>query len=167
MKDLSKIWKPLIGYEGVYEISEYGEVYSIAKRILRKSFVNKFGYPRITLRCKGAVKNIFVHRLVATTFICENPGGLDVNHKDGNKLNNHYSNLEWVTRQQNVRHSFDHGLQTNKGDSHPQRKLCSAQVIEIREKHKMGATRKELMVQYRLSESGIGHIIRRKNWALI
>ena len=110
-----EIWKEIPGYEDVYEVSNYGRVKSkdceinigrghtrtLKGRIL-KPFDNGSGYLLVGLRKDKCRKNFLVHRLVATCFL-ENPDGkLEVNHIDENKGNNFYHNLEWVTRRENV-----------------------------------------------------------------
>lgn len=108
---------PIKGYEGLYEIDEFGNVYSVIQNNSRrkgiiKPFINSSGYLRINLYDNGGKsKKHYIHRLVANAFI-SNPDHLKiVNHKDCNKLNNHYSNLEWCTQSQNVNHSYENGRQ--------------------------------------------------------
>lgn len=104
------MWKPLIynnvDYGKNYEISEYGEIRSlITGRILAKT-KNEKGYFQTSI--KG--KCIKIHRAVAINFVDGYKEGLEVNHKDGNKENNHFNNLEWCTHKQNVKHSVDKEL---------------------------------------------------------
>lgn len=97
-------WKPIEGYEGLYEISSYGRVISYHGRTpkvlaLRK---NKYGYVHYSLCKEGVTKAKLAHRLVAEAFI-PNPNQLEViNHKDENSSNNYVDNLEWLTRGQNT-----------------------------------------------------------------
>jgi len=111
---MGEIWIPVAGYEGVYEVSNYGRIRSVnhftqtkcgsAKmspgRILSQNRASD--YCTVTL-CKDGIRNTrAVHRIVATAFI-DNPNGLPcVNHKDENKRNNASSNLEWCDRSYNV-----------------------------------------------------------------
>ena len=99
MKNRVEIWKPVIGYEGLYKISNMGRVKSIKFNKEKILFLqkDKYGYLRVGLRKMGKLKNYFVHRLVAEAFI-PNPNNLPiVNHKDENKQNNCVENLEWCT----------------------------------------------------------------------
>lgn len=109
----SEIWKPVVGYEGLYEVSNTGKVRSL-ERITTvgrrgigkelKQYLLPCGYLDVSLSNSGKIKHKRVHRLVADAF-CENPDGKDeVNHIDGNKKNNSASNLEWVTAAENKRH---------------------------------------------------------------
>lgn len=116
MKNLDKeIWKPIIGYEGLYEISNYGRVKSFTRKntIILKAACNSSGYPQVMFSVKDkGNKTIAVHRLVAQAFCKGYSPDLHVNHIDGDKLNNHYSNLEWCTFTENMRHAYATGLKT-------------------------------------------------------
>ena len=105
-----EIWKDITGYDGLYQVSNLGNVKSFREStkygkqkeyILKPSLINS-GYHVVTLYSKNGKKRKFqIHRLVAEMFI-DNPEGLPcVNHKDEDKLNNHINNLEWCTYQYN------------------------------------------------------------------
>ena len=103
----NEIWKDIIGYENLYQISSLGRVKSLGnggsnaskERILK--YGNVRGYHKVTLCKQGKQKHFFVHRLVAMTFL-PNPDNLsEVNHRDEQKTNNCISNLEWVTHKEN------------------------------------------------------------------
>ena len=98
-------WKDIKGYEGYYQISNYGNIKNINTQKILIGDTNNIGYKRITLY-QPIKKRFFVHRLVALHFCDGYQDGLVVNHKDGNKLNNHFDNLEWVTRSENDLHAF-------------------------------------------------------------
>lgn len=109
-KYLGEIWRPVRGYEGWYEVSNFGRVRSLThmiphycggERIVRgkilKQYFTKWGYKYVMLYKDGVSKHSVVHRLVAEAFI-PNPNNLPcVNHKDEDKTNNHVENLEWCT----------------------------------------------------------------------
>lgn len=100
-------WRYVREYEGLYLVSESGGLYSLYKNRLMRQTVNDRGYKAVSL-CKDGVRKVKeVHRIVAEAFI-ENPiqGYSEVNHIDGNKLNNKKSNLEWVTKGDNLRHAY-------------------------------------------------------------
>lgn len=100
-------WKPITGYQGFYEVSDHGRVARVDKgeRHEIKVQINaKNGYCYAHLSKNGKVKAFRVHRLVAEHFVEKREGAEDVNHKDGNKTNNMYSNLEWVTPSENQIH---------------------------------------------------------------
>lgn len=99
------IWKPIDGYEGLYEVSSDGRVRSLYryKKELKPN-IGRGGYYYIQLWNKGKGKCVSIHRLVAEAF-CDNPKRKPfVNHIDENKLNNNIENLEWVTHKENCNH---------------------------------------------------------------
>ena len=105
-------WRPIERFNGEYMVSNHGRVRSLKRhgdRIMPQT-IQRRGYYAVTFWMDNKAKCVKVHRLVAETFI-PNPDNLpEINHIDGNKLNNHVSNLEWCTRSHNVKHSFDTGL---------------------------------------------------------
>lgn len=99
-----EIWKDIEGYEGLYQISSLGRVKSLynSKEIIRKTRINKFGYPYLNLSKNGKKKTFTVHRLVALAFL-PNPDNLSqVNHIDEDKTNNRVENLEWCSAKYNA-----------------------------------------------------------------
>lgn len=104
---MREIWKPIEGWEGLYEVSNLGNVKSFCKgkeRFLRPS-KKKNGYLQVVLQDNGRKGFFTIHRLVAAAFI-PNPNNLPtVNHIDENKENNRVDNLEWMTTQDNVTYS--------------------------------------------------------------
>jgi hypothetical protein len=113
---VEEVWKPIEGFNGRYEVSNMGRINSNVvpwKDTILKPRKNKpNGYLRVGLRKEPYSKIIFlrVHRIVAETFI-ENPENkAEVNHIDGDKNNNCIYNLEWVTREENIKHAFKTGL---------------------------------------------------------
>lgn len=118
-----EVWREIPNFSK-YQVSNLGRVKSIdrytkargneiihRKEKLLKSFINKKGYKQVTLYDdNGNIKTMRVHKLVAEAFI-ENKDNLpQVNHKDGNKLNNVVSNLEWITNYDNMQHAIKNGL---------------------------------------------------------
>jgi len=105
------IFKDILGYEGLYQISNTGEVKSLYTNIIMKQKKNNRGYHQVKLFKDGKSKDYLVHRLVAEAFLENlNEDYNQVNHKDGNKSNNNVTNLEWCNQSQNIRHAFDNGL---------------------------------------------------------
>jgi hypothetical protein len=118
-----EIWKDIEGYEGLYQVSSCGRIKSLARsykfgpnneKILkaRKSRKGKNGwsYPSVALYKDNIAKFYTIHRLVAIHFIPNLENKPQVNHKDGNKLNNNINNLEWATQSENSQHAWDSGL---------------------------------------------------------
>ena len=146
---MEEIFKPIVGYEGLYEISNLGRVKGLVKmnrcgnqhgaksfkpireRIMKEWLLNRgSGYKAVTLVKEGVKKNLLVHRLVALTFIYNSENKLTINHIDGNSKNNHVSNLEWCTQKENVDHArliLKRGSISGQGS-----KLTPRSVIEIK-----------------------------------
>lgn len=124
---MKEIWKPIKDYEGLYEISNFGNVKILARNYTRYNYLTKRyniikvkekitqgtingGYRRICLTKNKVEKNKHIHKLVAEAFI-SNPNNYSyVNHIDGNKQNNYIDNLEWCTLYQNNTHAYKTGL---------------------------------------------------------
>ena len=96
--EIKEVWKDCKGYEGLYQVSNYGRVWSVKGQRYFTGSVNNRGYYATTLTAKnGKRKTEMIHRLVALAFL-NNPNNYpQVNHKDENKLNNCVDNLEWCT----------------------------------------------------------------------
>lgn len=114
LEQLSKErWSAIVieGVEFPYKISDCGRILNLrTNKIMTKPSLDQRGYPQQPLTNKGCKKSRRIHILVGHVFV-ENPDNLpELNHKDGNKFNPHYSNLEWNTSKQNKKHSIENGL---------------------------------------------------------
>ncbi|MEI5991410.1 hypothetical protein A5881_002945 [Enterococcus termitis] len=121
---MEEIWKPIQGYQGIYEVSSKGKVKtSVGKKTysslhgvrtwkprILKLKTDKNGYKRVTLWKNKSGKDFLVHRLVANAFIELKEGKDYVNHIDGNPSNNYAENLEWVNHSENLIHAFENRL---------------------------------------------------------
>lgn len=145
-------------FDGKYEITTDGKIFStVGKRKELKGKINKYGYRMVVLTVNK--KKIYpnLHRLIAINFI-PNPNKLpEINHKDGNKANNHISNLEWCTSSENQKHARDTGLQKYK---------INMQIAnQIRDLYKTGKyTHLKLSNMFGLQKTQIGYIINNKRW---
>lgn len=113
---MTEVWEDIKDYEGVYQVSNFGRVRSLDhyasngkvdilyKGKIRKTKIMPNGYEAVTINGK----NIYIHRLVATTFLDNQDNLPQVNHKDENKLNNHVDNLEWCTQKYNMNYNGLH-----------------------------------------------------------
>ena len=160
--------KDICNYEGLYKIDENGNVFSVRNNKFLNTTVLPSGYEYVHLcNGNGKTKLLRVHRLVAEAFI-QNPNDLpQVNHKDGNKLNNSVENLEWCTNLENMRHSIETGLRTVKGENNPSAKLTAKDVENIRKEYipkskEFGTV--ALARKYGVSNVMIGKIIRYECW---
>ena len=100
---MEEVWKPVKGYEGLYEVSDMGHVRGLKSgKVLRPG--NSGRYDFVVLVKDGKRKDLYVHRIVANTFIPNPNGLLEVNHIDENKTNNCVQNLEWISHRENALH---------------------------------------------------------------
>lgn len=97
-----------------YEISSLGRVRNSKGKVIKQWLIGNSGYLSVFLRVDKKQTTFSVHRLVALMFVDNPHGKHQVNHKDGDKLNNAYKNLEWATRSENMQHMYDTGLKTYK-----------------------------------------------------
>ncbi|MFT8392372.1 MAG: NUMOD4 domain-containing protein [Liquorilactobacillus ghanensis] len=111
---MQEIWKDIKGYEGLYQVSSFGNVKSLQRVVIRKNGVSQIvrekvlkklnvsGYLQVTLSKNGVHHKEYIHRLVAETFISNPDGLLEINHKDEIKSNNNLKNLEFCSREYNL-----------------------------------------------------------------
>jgi hypothetical protein len=176
-----EVWRPVVGYEGLYEVSDRGNVRSLTRharvghnafRSVRGRMVaqssHKHGYLVVALQRGNKGRTFLAHRIVASAFIGPIPEGTEVNHKDGDKRNNRPGNLEIVTRQQNIDHAVTAGIIDNKGGRNTQAVLCLEQVNAIREEYKRGLNGyKALGKMYGVSWGTIRGIIKWHTWGWV
>lgn len=168
---MTEVWKPIKGYEGLYEVSNYGKVKTLRKmsgtcyRKEHELSLNRLsvdGYVRIALRKNDKSWETKLHRLVAEAFIPNPLNKKTVNHIDGNKLNNRADNLEWADRHEQLAHAYRLGL---KKPVHTNRKLSDEAVRYIRKKYKRQSTEfgtVALSKKFGVSNCVIGLIVRGK-----
>lgn len=155
---MGSVWKPVDGFEGLYLVSDQGEIVSLPRngkpgKTIAPSLMPN-GYLMASLFKDGEYKGIGVHRIVAKAF-CPNPLLKEqVNHMNGNRTDNRADNLQWVSCAENEEHK--RSVLGTAGSPHPSvRKLKDAQVIAIRESNKPG---RELAREFGVSNSTIRNI---------
>lgn len=176
---MNETWKDIPGYENIYQVSNIGRVKRLAywhkvklhnvnntfrqERILKIS-LNTSGYKQAYLCNNYIGKSIAIHRLVASAFIENIDNKKQVNHKDGNKLNNNVNNLEWCTYHENLDHAIKHNLRAV-GEKCGSAKLKNSDVVEIRELYSSKKyTNKELAIIYGVADSTMSQVISRRYW---
>lgn len=167
-----EVFKDIIGYEGRYQISNYGNVKSFVKKFSGKLMIPKIdkdGYHEVGIRdADSKRKHMRVHRLVAMIFIPNPNNFLFVNHKDGVRDNNYYKNLEWCTQQYNNQHAFTDGNQDNACENHPQTKLTNEKVKEIYRTAITGNhTETQLAEMYNTTRSVVNKLRLKQRWAKV
>ena len=159
-----ELWSKISRYDD-YIVSNTGKIKSFKQdkvngKILKYSLLE--GYERVGLSNEDKIKHFLVHRLVAEAFIDNPENKPQVNHKDGNKLNNNVHNLEWVTLEENRSHAYSNKLQP-KGELHYKAKISDTDCDTIRAEYATGNIKQwELAVKYSCTISNISQIIRRK-----
>ena len=98
---MEEVWKDVVGYEVVYKVSNFGNVYSVKRDKRLKPRNHRDGYLQVRLYINGKGKDLKVHRLVAQAFIPNPDNKPQVNHLDEDKTNNNVNNLDWVTNKEN------------------------------------------------------------------
>lgn len=172
MTDFPEEWKPVFGYEGIYEISNYGRVKRACSgkgtytgKII-KSYVIDPGYSRVGLTKNAKTKSKYVHQLVMLSFVGECPEGLEVNHRDGDRANPRLNNLEYISRSENLLHRYTLPWARN-GEKHWKSKLTDLQAKEIRSLKGSDETQKSIAKRFGISDSVIRDIWKGKTWKYI
>lgn len=104
-----EIWKPVVGYEGLYEVSFFGDLRSVKSQMLISQQTINSGYKTVHLSKNNKRKAFTVHRLVAQAFIPNPEGKPQVNHINADKKDNRVENLEWCTASENIKNIFKNG----------------------------------------------------------
>lgn len=151
-------------YEGLYQITDAGDVIIVKSGKIKMQHKDKHGYLRVGLSKFGKKTFFFAHRLVALNFI-GNPFSKDqVNHVNGIKDDNRLENLEWVTNKENLRHAHDTGLaRSPKGEVNHFSKLNKEAVLKIRKKGKYD-TYSNMARDYGVSINCVLSIVKRITW---
>lgn len=172
-----EIWKDVIGYEGYYKVSDYGRVKSLNRIIVTKrevrrniperilvNYLNGCGYPNVglTRRCKTIMYS--VHSILMKAFVPTTISGVEVNHIDGNPLNNKLDNLEWVSHAENMAHAGRIGLMPH-GINHCHAKISMDMGGEIKNRYALGGvSTRTLAKEYGVNYVTIWEVVTGKHW---
>jgi hypothetical protein len=161
-------WLPVPGYEGSYEISDRGDVWSLPRngkcgRLLRPSR-DRAGYMHVGLCRAGVMKNLTVHRLVMAAFVGPCPDGLETRHLDGNPSNNAWpDNLAYGTAEENLADKLRHGT-TGRGERNPRHKLTTDDVREIHRRFEVGESKRSLARSFGVTPPMVRNILAGTAW---
>lgn len=167
MSNIPEIWKDVVGFEGLYTVSNRGNVKSLLKNIDLKLNPHK-GYFRVCLYKNKVTHWLFIHRIALIAFVPNPENKTCVNHKNGIKHDNNIDNLEWATPGENMQHAFDNGLNLGrKGEKHHAAKLNEIKVLEIRELRRKKIKVVDIAKMYNISYCTAQYVIHRKLWSHI
>lgn len=171
-----EVWKPVVGYEGEYEVSNLGRIKSKARTIIhghtgtriipetiRKIQTRSHGRKYVLLSNK---RPIAIHRAVAEAFIGPCPDGCNCNHIDGDPANNRVENLEWITHSENMKHAYRNGL-TPVGEKRGNSKLTNSTAASIKKMLRDGVRVFEVAKHFCLHKSTVQNIKNGSCWAHI
>jgi DNA-binding NarL/FixJ family response regulator len=176
---MQEIWKDIAGYEGLYQISNLGNVKSLERKIrankhggiktikerLLSICYNEHGYKIVNLWKDNKFITQRVHRLIANAFIPKVDGKPFINHKNSIRDDNRIENLEWCTQKENMQHAYNSGSKKQKNcENHHCAKLKNAQVLEIRRLYKIGYTNKQISNMFNINSGTISTIVNNRSW---
>jgi len=161
MPEQNIIWRPIVGFNGKYLVSNTGQVKSTIRGNIFKNQVQQPGYCRIVLYLDKKPYTSQVHRLVAQAFISNPENKKEVNHKNGCKTDNRVENLEWCTASENQKHAYKYlGRIPQTGEKCGHAKFTNNQVALIRKEHAPGNfSIKDLCLKYPISYCGMRNIV--------
>ena len=164
-------WLPIPGYEGSYEVSDFGQIRSLRgykrRERIRKPVLRDDGYFQVTLYMNRIGKAWLVHRAVLFAFVGAPDQGHEAAHMDGNKGNNALENLVWATSLENNRHKVAHGT-NGCGEKNAMSKITPEIVTEIRATYSRNSpsrTCKALAEKYGICFQHVWDIVKRRRWS--
>jgi len=155
-------------FEGRFWISDHGRLISFNHNFkLIRSWIDSTGYYACTLRMKPVKFCTRIHVLVGEHFCTMEDKGVRMawNHIDGNKLNNHYSNLEYITAKDNCKHARETGLCDVKGERHGMSKLTNDSALSIFTLKNTGKSSSEVGAMFNISRRQVSDIWRGAAWS--
>ena len=158
----SETWKSVPGYEGHYEVSDFGRVrtlkYSKSDPVLSAIVHPKTGYLQVQLWKAQSPRTWLVHQLVASAFLGARPHGLQVRHLDGDRANARLDNLKYGTPKENCADKVLHGT-SQRGDKHPRVRVSDSQVQSIKTRYLGGERMVDLASEFGVSLSSVKNYI--------
>jgi len=164
-------WKSVVGFEGIYEVSDLGRVRGVDRldsggrrwvgKVL-KPHLNK-GYPIVTICCNGKPRTRQVHTLVLTAFVGPKPQGKECAHSNGNRADARLDNLSWKTPVENCADWIVHGTD-RRGSKHPLAKITEDTVRHIFDMRQSGRLIREIAAFVNLNQVHVGNILNGKRW---
>lgn len=175
-----EVWKPVVGFEGFYEVSNMGRVRSVARRVLHKRAgstrispsrilrpaLRAYGYLGLQLSVRGKQSSHYVHALVLRAFVGPRPDGTEACHCNGVATDNRACNLRWDTKSENNKDRFRHGYvaPVRRGEDAANAKLSNTKAQKIREMLASGMTQKQVAAVFGIGQSTVSRVKLRKVW---
>lgn len=160
---MKEIWKESTEVPR-YEVSSLGNVRFTDTKKPKYTYKHKSGYIHLTYKESGKQKSKKVHRLVAKEF-CDNPESKHcVNHRDGDKSNNVFYNLEWCTHKENMRHAYGNNMIARRGEANSKAKLTENEVHEICKCYEQGIKPKEVIERFGVTRNQAIKIKSKTSW---
>lgn len=174
---MAEEWRPILGWEGEYEVSDQGRVRSVARVVdmvdgrrytvagrVRAPWTDRKGYVHVVLYRNDRGKRFTVHSLVARAFLGECPDGMEVCHGNGAAADNRLANLRYDTRSANMLDKREHGTACA-GEQNARARLTEAEVRAIRRAYASGEMNQmELARRYKTPQTNISQIVHRHTW---
>lgn len=160
---MTEEWRPIKNYEGLYEVSSLGRIKSLRTGRLMSPAPDSDGYATVSL-FKIKRKTYRWHRLVLEAFVGNTEGKGQINHIDGNKLNNRLENLEWATPSENAIHAYRIGLKDQRGERNNASKLTMGDVKIIRGRLGSGECQRIIAKDFNISQATVCLIKAKRLW---
>lgn len=154
-------WRPVVGFEGLYSVSNDGQVYSHYRNKVMKAHDNGYGYLQVRLSQNGIKRTRKIHTLVATAFIGARPNGFQICHNNGNSTDNRLINLRYDSYENNQADRFKHGTDSC-GEHNGNAKLTDNQIEEIRWLWSFNFKLREIAEHYRICITYVSMIVNNK-----
>jgi hypothetical protein len=173
---MNETWKTVPGYDGLYEVSDHGRIRSLDRVVknggesaywrdgkMLSAPVGKTGYRGVQLCREGKRKNVRVHRAVLEAFVGPCPDGMEACHGDGDRLNNHLSNLRWDTRKANHADKSKHGSQS--GERNHRSRLTRDGALDIMKRIRHGQTHRSIASDIGMSPAAVSAVASGRTWS--
>jgi hypothetical protein len=158
-------WKYIPGYNKRYKIYKDGRIWSRRSKRFLKEQTDHYGYRYYILCIDSKLKNKTTHRWLWESFVGAVPKGKQINHIDGNKLNNSLDNLELSTPKENIQHAWRMGLcRRSLGSKTNNSKLLECDIAKIFRLHKRGLSQCKIAKKFSVTQSNISRILNKQTW---
>jgi hypothetical protein len=158
-------WRDIIGYKGLYQVSNLANVKSLGRdRLLKLTEINKYGHKIAQLWKNNKKQNILVHRLVLEVFVGPCPDGMECCHGSNGVIDNSLENICWGTRKKNQGEDRLRDGTDNRGKKNGISKLIDSDVLEIRDMLSDGISQRVIGNQFGVSKGCISHIKNGETW---